>query len=323
MFPFTAAHSGPRAAPPKSVDSAALLERSPGLRDGAERALASIVKSLQTMAGQSTTIDGTVAGITAAPMRDLAMAHRPESIAATISCAGLSCTLLVTLDPTLVHGIVELLAGGNGSEPLPSVPRAATSIDQQYAQIVVTLAALAIETEWAANGFGTSRAQRLDGSISADICGPRVSQAGVVTLALGIFGWRGTLSIVLPPVALEAFRHVDAPAPEPINTPDPAWNALLQRELGRAPVRVDAYLDAHDLSLGAIAELRPGQLLLLPASAKTRASLVCDGRVLYRGELGQDEDRFSLRINEIISETARASSVDQTTRRFIDLAKAS
>ncbi len=183
MFPFTAAHSGPRAAPPKSVDSAALLERSPGLRDGAERALASIVKSLQTMAGQSTTIDGTVAGITAAPMRDLAMAHRPESIAATISCAGLSCTLLVTLDPTLVHGVVELLAGGNGSEPLPSVPRAATSIDQQYAQIVVTLAASAIETEWAANGFGTSRAQRLDGSISADICGPRVSQAGVVTLA--------------------------------------------------------------------------------------------------------------------------------------------
>ena len=322
MFPFAATRSAARAAPPQSVDSAALLERSPGLRDGAERVLASIVKSLQTMAGQSTTVDGMVAGVSAMPMRDVVLAHRPEAIAATIGCAGLSCTLLVTLDPTLVHSIVELLAGGNGNEPPPSAPRAATSIDQQYAQIIVTLAASAIETEWAANGFGTSRAQRLDGGVAADICGPRISQAGVIAMALGIFGWRGMLSLVLPPVALDAFRHTDVAVPEPVSPPDPAWNAMLQRELGRAPVQVAAYLDAQELSLGAIAQLQPGQLLMLPASAKSRASLVCDGRTLYRGELGQDAERFSLRIDEIVAE-ARAPSADQTYRRHTDLAKAS
>ena len=323
MFPFAAARSVPRSTPPKSADSAALVERSPGLRDGAERALASIVKSLQTMAGQSTTVDGMIAGVAATPMRDLVISHRPEAVAATITCAGLSCTLLVTLDPTLVHGIVELLAGGNGSEPLPAVPRPVTSIDQQYAQMVVTLAAAAIEAEWAANGFGTSRAQRLDGGMSADICGPRISQVGVMTMTLGMFGWHGTLSLVLPPVALDAFRHVDAPAPEVVSARDPAWNAQLQRELGRAPVKVEAYLDAQELSLGAIAQLQPGQLLMLPTSARSRASLVCDGRTLYRGELGQDEERFSLRIDEIVSESARASSADQTIRRPTDLAKAS
>ena len=325
MFPFAAARSSSKAAAPsKPFDRSALLERSPGLRDGAERALASIVKNLQTMAGQSTTVEGTITGLAAAPMRDVVMAHSPESAAATINCAGLPCTLLITLDSTLVHCIVELLAGGNGNEPLPAVPRTVTSIDAQYAHIVMTLAAVAIEAEWAANGFGTSRAQRLEGGISADICGARVSQVGVVSMALAIFGWRGTLSLVLPPVALDAFRHVvDEPEPDPAPMPDPAWNALLQRELGRAPVRVDAYLDAVDLSLGAISQLQPGQILMLPLSAKSRASLVCDGRTLYRGELGQEEDRFSLRVDEIVAANARATSGEQTTRNPIDLVKGS
>ena len=321
MFPFAAAHTAPRIATPKPADSGALLDRSPGLRDGAERALASIVKGLQTMAGKSTTVEGTIAGLAISPMRDIVMAHRPETVAATISCAGLPCTVLLTLDPPLIHSLVELLAGGDGSEPLPTVPRAVTAIDQQYAQIIVTLAASAIETEWAANGFGASRAQRLD-SISVDVCGPRIAQAGVVTMALGIFGWQGTLSLALPPVALETFRRVDEPVPEPVRTSDPAWNDLLRRELGRTPVRVDAYLDAQELPLGAIAKLVPGQLLMLPASARSRASLVCDGRTLYRGELGQDEERFSLRIDEIITD-AQASSVDRTNRRVNDLARAS
>ena len=62
---------------------------------------------------------------------------------------------------------------------------------------------------------------------------------------------------------------------------------------------------------------------MLPAAARSRVALVCDGRTLYRGELGQDDERFSLRIDEIVTENARTSYVDQTIRKPIDLAKAS
>ena len=39
--------------------------------------------------------------------------------------------------------------------------------------------------------------------------------------------------------------------------------------------------------------------MALQPDARMRATLFCDGRLLYRGELGQEEDRYSLRIDEI------------------------
>ena len=317
MFPFAQTGNGaaPRApSPSNGSGSAGLGQNAPGLRRGAERVLAALVKSLQTMAGQTTIVEGLVAGITVEPMRDIVASHRAEHVAATIVCDGLRCTLLALLDATLVHVIVELLAGGSGAEPLPDVPRVATPIDGQYAHTVVTLAALAIETEWAANGFGQTRATRLEGNATVDVCGARVQQGGVMSLSIGLFGLRGTLRLVLPPAALDAFRDdVGEPEPEPVLASDPAWSERFKRELGRAPVMVEAFLNIQDLSLGAIASLRPGQVLQIPPGDRCRASLVCDGRIIYRGELGQEEDRFALRLEEVVEHPARPST-DLSTR---------
>ena len=318
MFPFARTGTGtePRAASAPNVSGPSGLGQSaPGVRRGAERILAALVKSLQTMAGQTTTVEGLVAGVTIEPMRDIVISHRVEHVAATIVSEGLHCTMLALLDATLVHVIVELLAGGSGAEPLPDIPRAATSIDGQYAHTVVTLAAVAIETEWKANGFGQTRATRLEGSFAADVCGARVQQGGVVTLTIGLFGLRGNLKLVLPPAALDAFRDDAGDVePTPLVVSDPQWGERFKRELGRAPVTVEAFLNIQDLSLGAIATLRPGQVLQIPSGDRCRASLVCDGRVLYRGELGQEQDRYALRLEEAVAEIAPRPSADVPAR---------
>ena len=293
MFPFTAAPAAPRA--PK----AALLTGAPGLRDGVDRLVAFLVKSLQLMAGESTVVEGTVSGMAAMQVRDVVTAHRPETVAATIGCAGLPCTLLLTLDPVLVHALVELLTGGNGSEPPPDTPRPVTAIDMQFTQILATLIASGIEKEWAGNGFGAAKAQRQDGALAADVCGPRVGLVGVVTVTLMIFGQRGTALLVLPPAALDAFPQGEAP--EPAKAADPEWSAGLQRELGRAPIRVEAFLEAKRLSLGAISKLAVGDVVELAPMARSRATLSCDGRTFYLGELGLDGEDFCIRVGEAVA----------------------
>ena len=265
--PPRTAMARPRRASPagRPAGGAALLARAAKLKDGAERVTASVVKSLQVMAGTMTTIEGMVAGYATDNARAVATGQGPDTAVGAIELPGLGCNLLVTLDTTLVHGIVELLCGGNGVEPPPVAPRAVTPIDQQFAQIVFALAASAIQTEWAEFGVGAARAAKIEGPLNADIFGARVETVGLVNMTIGLFGLHGTLRLVLPPKALDRFAGEspasDAAGPE---AADPAWSGLLRREIERAPVALAAFLDAKDISLGALAALKTGQILALP-----------------------------------------------------------
>ena len=310
MFPF----AKPEAAQAKRGTWAGggdgLLQRAPALKDASERVIVSMVKSLQTMAGTATTIEGMTKGLVPAQVRDILAAHRTDSVAALIECASVPCTILVTLDALLVHAIVELLCGGNGAEPLPEEPRDSTPIDQQFAHILVTLASTAIQKEWGTRGFGTVKAVKIEGTIPGDILGARVQDVGLMSVSIAAFGLEGTMRLVLPPAAVDKFGLADAVAPVASEAPDSNWTVQLQRELGRALVKVDAYLDAKDLTLGSIAELKVGQIITLPPDTRSRAMLVCDGRTLYSGELGQLDERYSLRIDDLLAEPSPPPAPD-------------
>ena len=309
MFPLVAQKN---AAPGRPLPGNALHERAPRLKDGVERLVGVLVKNLQTMAGTTTTVEGTMAGAALEPLRDVVAAHPAEAVAGLIECADLGCKLLVTLNGRLVHSIVELLAGGNGGEPAPETPRPATAIDHQFSLILVTLAAAAVQSEWAEFGIGPTRAAKIEGPLVADLLGARIADVAVVRVTIGAFGQHGTLRLVLPPAAFDRFRREETAATAPGD--DPMWGDLLRREIGRASVTLDAYLDAKAVPLSSLAALRVGQVLALPNDARGAVSLVCDGRTLYRGEVGQDDGRYSLRIDEIVTEAASAAR-DQAARR--------
>lgn len=298
MFPLASA--SPQAATRRSArpDEAGGFDAAPLLKPAAERLLAALVKSLGTMAGPVTTVEGALVGFRTVALRDHLASQRPGSVAAALECGGLGCTMLATLDPALVHTLVELLCGGDGSECRPDEMRPATGLDAQYAHIVATLAAGAVAAEWKEQGFSAVKPLKIEGTPPADICGAATREVGIATLAVTVFGLRGLFALALPPAALQAFAGEATAQAEPASL-DPAWSSLLRQEVGRAAVTVEVLLDALPLSLRQLSELKPGQVLALPAEARTRAALVCDGRTLYRGELGQDDDRYSLRIDEI------------------------
>lgn len=320
MFPFSVARSTASESAAKSPEAGNLFSRAPQLRENSGLAVASIVKSLQTMAGPATTIDGILAGLSSAHPRDVIADHRPDAVVGAILVKDLGCIILVTLDSTLVHAMVELLCGGNGVEPMPAAPRPVTPIDHQFAQIIFTLAASAVQTEWASLGFASASASKIEGLLGADVFGARVEEVGVVDITIGIFGLHGTLRLVLPPVALDCFGGAEASGPETASS-DPFWTRQLQTEIGRASVALSAFLDAKDIPLGALAGLKIGQILPLPADARSRASLVSDGTVLYRGEVGRDETHYSLRIDELVSSPATTARKAARHSPYFDVSK--
>ncbi len=311
MFPLASAKTQRADRPrPARPGEAGAFDGAPLLKEAAERLLAALVKSLGTMAGTTTSVEGALVGFRRVALRDHLASQRPGAVSSALECAGIGCTVLASLDPALVHAIVELLCGGSGGECRPDEMRPATSIDGQYAHTIAALAAAALAGEWQARGFTGAKPVRIEGMPPADVCGAAARDVGVVTLAIAIFGLRGLLTLALPPAALQAFAgEAEAEAPPP--STDPRWSSQLRQELSRAAVTVDVLLEAMPLSLRQLSELKPGQVLALPAGARTRASLVCDGRTLYRGEIGQDEDRYSLRIDEI-APTAMPSTTPPT-----------
>lgn len=298
MFPLAADRKGAKGTRASGADS--LLARAPKLRESADQMIAAIVKGLQVMAGPTTRIEGTVAGFALDRAKAVAAAQKPETAVGAIDLPDLGGAVLATLSPTLVHGIVELLCGGNGVEPPPATSRPVTAIDAQFAQTVVALAAAALQSECAELGLGKARATKVEMPVSDSVFGSNVDEVGIVTLTIGIFGQHGVLRLALPPKALALFADA-TPARPDTEAADPAWASRLREELARAPVALAAYLDAKDISLGVLAGLKAGQILALPQDARGRAALMSDGRVLFRGEIGQEDNRFSLRIGEVIA----------------------
>ena len=300
MFPLASAlpQQARRPTPARAGDNGA-FDGAPLLKDAAERVLASLVKSLGAMAGIMTTVEGALVGFRHVSLRDHLAAQRPGAVVSAIDCYGVGCTVLASLDTSFVHAVVELLCGGTGGECRPDEMRPASSIDAQYAHTIVALTAAAIAGEWKERGFGGAKPIRIEGPPQPDVCGAATREVGVVTLAIAIFGLRGLLSLALPPVALQAFAG-EAPTEAPPPSTDPQWSSQLRQEVARAALTVDVMLEAMPLSLRQLSELKPGQVLALRPDARTRAALVCDGRGLYRGEIGQEEDRYTLRIDEIM-----------------------
>lgn len=320
MFPLASATASTRL--PSRGFASDELERRPALKASAERITSAIVKGLSAMAGVTTTVEGTVFEFNTLALRDLLAMQRPGSVASAIECSGVTCTVLATLDATLVHGVVELFCGGSGAECCADELRSATLIDGQYAHIISTLAAAAFAADWKTFGVTAAKPLRIEGAPAPDICGVNISTVGLLTLTLTLFGQRGKLSLALPPAILALFEgEVSDAAAAPVV--DAAWSLRLRREVQRAPIAIDVLLEAMPLSLRQISELAVGQVLALPLEAKARAVIVCEGRTLYRGEIGQEDDRYSIRVDEIVPPPAsRVASGTVTKHPLHDLVKA-
>ncbi|MDR3462302.1 MAG: FliM/FliN family flagellar motor switch protein, partial [Beijerinckiaceae bacterium] len=224
----------------------------------------------------------------------------------------------VSLEDDFVQLFIELMCGGTCGEPLPSEPRPGTSIDRQFARSALNLLAAVFEKECAIFHLGAITFGQIETKLDPLVLGNRLSKVTVVTLALECRAVRATLRAALPSAIVDRLKLDALPASSAADSRDPLWTEHFQSEIGRAMVKLDAYLDADSLRLGDVADLKIGQTLLLPRMVSSRCELRSDKKLLFRCELGQTDGRYSVRISETSPEAQGAGSASPNVSKLFE-----
>lgn len=125
----------------------------------------------------------------------------------------------------------------------------------------------------------------------------------VLRLEVKASGLESAWMLALPLAELEplfaAASEADAARPQPANLDN-------ARELEQAHVTVVARLPPFRMKAGELARLAPGQTVATGQAEDTLAEVLVNGRIRYRGTVGQVRGRLGLRITEAVA-TPRAA----------------
>ena len=289
---------GGRGAQASAMGSGALGGGSSSLfADMMERVAEACLPSFEKLAGEKMEVGCSVVSSAQETASD-AMAASGTMTTALFEIPALESRLAISLDDDFLQLFIEIMCGGT-SAPSSGPPRSGTSIDRQFARVALNTLSATFAKECASFGLSSLTFGQIQAKPDAAALGKRNAKVTVVTFSLDCLGTGGSFHVVFPQIVMERFKQEALPAAkQPKARVDPEWSGRLQAEISRTTVSLDAFLDADTLTLGQIASLKVGQILTLPKTAPSRCELRCDGKPLFRCELGQADGRYSLRIDD-------------------------
>jgi flagellar motor switch protein FliM len=290
----------------------------PAIKETLARIADACVPRLEKTFGEGVTPGCSLAALTSETAMEFLASLDKTAVTGVFEVPGAEARMVVSLDHDFVQLYIELMCGGDCGEVLASAPRAHTTIDRQFCRSAFNLLAGVFEHECAAFHLGAISFAQIESKLDPQVLGSRFGKVAVATLALECGDVRATLRVAMPAAVTGRIRHAALPASSAKGASDPVWTEHFQSEVGRAMVKLDAYLDANSLRLGDVANLKIGQTLLLPRMVSSRCELRSEKKLLFRCELGQTDGRYSVRISETSKEI---ESAGQQTSVMPDLAE--
>ena len=199
----------------------------------------------------------------------------------------------------------EALFGGADEELAPGKPEGPLSaVETRIAEVVAGQAAEA--SAGRLRRRATDRLPISEGAKQARPPLPRAAECGRgcrIATARRLWVNRFGIDLLVPRAALDVFaeRLAVLPADEP-PCPDPRWCEQLEGEVSRALMSLAAVIEMQPMTLGSIAKLQPGAVLPLPRNAATNVRLLCEGKDLFRCDLGQSSGLYTVRVEEPTAE---------------------
>ena len=241
-----------------------------------------------------------LSGYTQAPLRcesdGLRVASRELPIASaevvhvTSPRGGLSVHLLA--DRRFVMGLCEASFGGGGTEePHDEAERPLSRTESRLSAIVLKelagqlprLMSDCFETQFNLAEVDPKRRP------------PQAAPADVIDLRIlvHIFGYSGEILLLVPEDGLAALTSAAVGSQSPDGTDH---HTQYKQAVFTSDIQLDAMLPQDLMPLGAVVNLRKGQLLKLSATALTPVLLASDGVTLQRARLGAGGGRVQLEI---------------------------
>lgn len=278
---------------------AAYAERLPMLPVALERAAAAFTEELGALS--STKSEVVYLALDSGRAGDLLESGQENLVAGLLHAAAWDAHLLVGLDWDLVYTYVDLVFGGDGSQPVVSESRPLSRVEIRIAQTFVArlagMLALAFQP-FAATPFA------MDGEIgrvNADRLGGANAPVAIARYRLVVGQCSGELRLAIPDAVLTALKPAFArPALGTSGTADPGWAQRIHGEINRTRLAMRAVLEERPRPLAEIAALRVGQVLPLEATPLSPVRIDCNGEPLLWCEMSQSNGAYTLRVDQFV-----------------------
>lgn len=282
----------------KAIFSGALsrTDRLPALEAGLERA-ASICTDEWRGAAEPPP-EMTFLQVESGVAGDLLAPYEGHCVAAVLNAAQWNTRLLVIADRACTFALIEMMLGGDGSQPPCAADRPFTRIELGMMSAFLGRLAAALEAAFASIAKSTFTKDAISDRIDFDVVGRKTSQVVAARLSVRVWSQTGEILIVVPGAAIDAMRQMlGQMVVEETKTADPGWSSQIQDKITRTSVALTAILDERLLPLEEIANLTAGQILQLDATAQTRVRVECNGEPLLWCQLGKSNGAYTLRVD--------------------------
>ncbi len=238
-------------------------------------------------------------GLSESRVASLPLRRGREPVFAVLDAPGWGTAIALQFDRAFVATVVEALFGGDdeGEDTAPTGPL--TAVERRIAEVISVQASDALKAGFADVMPSSFPFERVQSKPDLAMLGRPNAAVVVARLTLKTLGRVAEIDIVVARAALDGFadRLAVLPADEPENA-DPRWSERLEGQVSKAPMALSALVELEPMTLGALAALAIGQVIALPRNAANDVRLVCEGRELFRCDLGQSADHLTVRIDE-------------------------
>lgn len=230
-------------------------------------------------------------------------AYEMKAIAGVFHVPAWDNSIVIGFDRDFVFTMVELLFGGDGSEPPVEDERSFSNIETQVAQALLEHAAQSFQAAFAQIASLRIRLERVETRMDFVSAGRRTTPSVAARFLLQAINRGGEMFVLVPQLALSPMRQVlSKPATGEPRLHDPTWAKKIGDEVQRTEVRIRAVLESNGFTLGDIAGLEVGQVLRLQATPRSRVKVESSEQPLFWAYLGQNDGFHTLCIDEPIDQ---------------------
>lgn len=275
------------------------IEQLPMLRVAFDRTAAAFAEELRGL--MTAQPQGIVQGIEGGTAEHVLTPHEGVSVIGMLSATKWDSPVLVVAHPGAIFAVLEMILGGDGSEPPTEVERPLSKIEVRIAGLLFERLARALATSFAPVAETPFVFEGIVDKLDFESIGRPTSPVVAARLRVEVSARAGDMWVVIPAAALEPMRKIlSKPPVKAAAKVDPRWAQQIQNEVTRANVTLSAVLDERPGLLGEIATLQPGQIIELSTTASSRVRVECNNERLLWCHLGKSNGVYTLRVDGFV-----------------------
>lgn len=278
---------------------AAYNERLPMLPAALERAALACTEELAALSAVGAEVK--YLGLDSGRAADLLDTGDSGRLTGMLHAAAWDAHLLVSFDRDIIYAYVDLVFGGDGSQPAYAEQRPLSRIEIQIARTLLARVAKVLSLGFGPFAPSSFAAEGELGRPDLDRVGGRNAAVATARYRLETASSGGELRVAIPDAVLTALKPAFArPPPGGIGSADPAWSRQIHSEIKRTRLSMRAILEERQRPLAEVAALQVGQVLPLQATPRSSLRLDCNGEPLLWCEMGQSNGNYTVRVQGFV-----------------------